>query len=137
MTKRDRDSKRAAALLSALAESNERLIAFKEQVRAHPEVVGAQHALELRGYDSGPVLEGYVDAELRSGHALAWWLDVHWGEEGWRVEASVRVDREEGEDILHVFPVRQATTLDDFISELNGAVADLIRSADEIDFASV
>ena len=134
-TKLDVESQRAAQLLTALARNNVRLAALQTAVRAHPEVVTSRHALDLRDYESGPVLEGYVDAELQSGQALAWWVEAHWDPSGWRIDSSVRVDHADGEDLIWSFPPRCASTLDTLIAQLDDAISDLAASADETNFA--
>lgn len=133
----DAESRGAARVLAALAASNEGLIALKRRLRENPEVTSVQQSLTLRDYQSGPVVEAFVDAELTSGRAVACWLEIHWGEAGWVVDYAVRVNHDGGEDVVRSFEPRRAKTIDDFVAQLEASVADLFRATETSDFAAL
>ena len=68
---------------------------------------------------------------------MAWWLEVRWSETGWLIEYSVRANHNGAEDIVKAFRARKAETLDAFITQLEAAVVDLVRTADAVDSAFV
>jgi hypothetical protein len=94
-------------------------------VQSYPEVLHVQHALGLRSYQTGPVVEAYVDAELASGNAVGWWLEIHWDKARWLIESSIRLDHEGGEDTITAFPPRKAVTLTELLDQLKASVIEL------------
>lgn len=126
------ENKLALKLLHGIAVSNEMLISLSQDLRARPEVVRVLHSLEARKHQSGAALEGYVDAELRNGKAICWWMDAYWKEGKWVIECSVLVNNDEGQHIFKEFPSKSAESLDDFITQLERATSDLVASASTI-----
>jgi hypothetical protein len=125
-------SKNASRLLEALAESKGTLTDFARQLRSQPEVVRVLTNFEPREYQTGFVLEGYVDAELRNGKAMAWWLEARWNESLWTIESRVLVNDDQGQYTFREFPERTAETLDDCIAQLALATTELIDSGDAV-----
>jgi hypothetical protein len=136
----DKGSKDASRTLEVIASSHETLINLARTLRSHGEVIDATEAIELRNFQSGPTVEEYVDAELRNGFGICWWLEVNWNENQWVIESRVTVTKlkvDEGSSDLMIFPERRAETLDEFLRCLQEATNELIQSLDLIDLAGM
>lgn len=133
----DVESMQVAKLLMAIAETNEKFIALSQDLRSRPEIIRVLHSLECRKYGTGVGLEGYVDAELKNGKAICWWLEVHWNEEKWLIESRILVNSDQGQDTIKEFPEKVSGTLDEFIAHLELATNELINSIRTIDLTAV
>jgi hypothetical protein len=102
----DTPSEQASRVLSALADTHERITGLARELRSHAEVTRVVHELGPRNYKSGPVIEAYVDAELRSGRSVSWWLEITWVEQ-WQVSARILENSAEGQETLRVFQTDQ------------------------------
>jgi hypothetical protein len=122
----DQASRNAVQLLESLAQCKARLIELAHDLREHPRVVTALHAVECWPYGSGSMLELYLDVELREGQALSWWLEVTWGSEAWHIESRVSLIDEQGSTTLKNFPDHTATIYEDFLQYLHTAMSDLV-----------
>lgn len=101
------------------------LRAFQEALKALPSVVTVEGVLEFREYDSGPVLAVWVDAALRDGRAVVWWMDVT------ATPAGLVVDRrisESGRDTLVAFPDVILQPGDSFKTATAGALCALLST---------
>ena len=125
----DKESVSATFLLEALATANARLIEFSRALRSRLEVVDVLHCLECRWYLTGPMIEGYVDVEIRGRKSVAWLLDIRWPDK-WLVDTRVVSNHGQYQDVLREFPTREAESLGELITVLNLAVSELISSAD-------
>jgi hypothetical protein len=135
----DNQSKPAKRALEAIALSHETLIDLSVKLRFRPEVTDVLQDVYLRLYRSGPTVEGYVDAKLRNGKGICWWLEITWDENTWRVETRVMISNliiDEGSSDLIRFKDKQAKTLDEFIVVLEQATLELVQSVDSIDLAT-
>jgi hypothetical protein len=74
-------------------------------------------------------LERYVEADLRDGRNICWWLDMSPGGGNWVIQSRVYVSH--GDDI-HVFDDRLAATLDHLVQQLDQATGDLIETVDRL-----
>ena len=135
----DGQSQPAKRVLDAIALSHETLIALAVKLRFHPEVTDVLQEVDLRRYEASPTVEEYVDAKLRNGKGISWWLEVNWDENTWVVETHVSVSNlivDEGSNYLIRFKDKKAETLDEFIAVLEEATLELVQSADSIDLAT-
>ncbi len=116
----------ARRLLEALAETNRLFRDHAVALRRSPGVASAQASLEVCSYESGPVVEGYVDATLANGDGICWCLDVRWDERCWTIEATL--DRRSGDrqKTIAELPVERASEVDEFVSTLKRVVAELL-----------
>lgn len=128
----DTESRHVIRFLEAAAECNDKLIALAQSFQFKPEVIRVLNSFECRQYRTGPVLEGYVDIELRNNQALAWWLEVHWNSNQWIIKSRVTVNHAEGQDVIREFSDREADTLDECIDQLVRATSELVGSAGSI-----
>src|SRR5215208_6024097 len=87
----DSESRLALRVLGAIALSHERLIDLSVKLRFRPEVLEVLQNVSLRKYQSGPTVEGYVDAKLRSGKGVCWWLEAYCNETQWVIESRVSI----------------------------------------------
>jgi len=69
-----------------------------------PQVENVATALEIMNYDSGPLIEGYVDAELSDGNGICWRLDVTWDSNSWNIRGVLERNSASGTDILERMP---------------------------------
>jgi hypothetical protein len=131
----DSDSLVARKVLGALAEAQSALQNLWNEVRERPEVTAAVYAIEFRNYSYGQGLEAYVDAELRNGKAICWFLEVVWPDDSWDVQAEVLVNDQFGQLSLHPFPPRSIRSLDELISTLKLETERLAASLRSIDLS--
>jgi hypothetical protein len=129
----DIESKQAAKLLETIAGINECFIDFSQSLRSRSEVLSVKHSLECRKSDSTVMLECYSDAELHSGKAICWWLEVQQNEEQWVLETSVLINDGQGQSVIREFPNRVSTTIDELIAQLEEATFELLSSIASID----
>ena len=126
-------------MLEAIALSHETLIDLSVKLRFRPEVTDVLQDVYLRRYESGPTVEGYVDATLRNGKGICWWLEVTWDENTWLVESRVTLSNliiDEGTTDLIRFKDKKAETADEFIILLEEATLELVQSADSVDLST-
>jgi hypothetical protein len=122
-------------LLNAIADSNEQLSAVSENLRLRPGVIHVMRDLDIRKYETGTMIEMFIDVELKGGRAISWSLDIHCHETDWDIDASVRIIHEDGQDPIQEFPARTAKTAEDFIAQLKVVTASLASSADSINLS--
>ncbi|MCW3094439.1 MAG: hypothetical protein JWL77_57 [Chthonomonadaceae bacterium] len=91
-------------------------------MRKHPSVVGTHSGVELRHYESGPIIEAYVEAELSNGNAVTWWLDVRPSGKAWSFEARILGNDDRGEITLHVFPTVAASSVQGCVKAFHHAI---------------
>lgn len=134
-----RDSQQAAAVLSCVSRSNERLLALSHKLRTQPEVTNSSHLFLLRDYPlSDPLLGAYADARLQDDRTVVWSLEIRWNEDNLRIESNVSInDHEQGQSFISEFPERVVVTIDEFVSHLEQATSELVASADLIDLGSL
>jgi hypothetical protein len=103
--------------------------------RAVPGIKGVNRVLDCRAYKSGTMLEANVEAELKDGNAVCWWLDVSWKQEEWHIEPSVLVTDDESQRVLRDFTEKRPKTIDDFTVDLKEATCDLVAYARSMDLS--
>src|SRR5260370_27681126 len=96
------------------------------QLRRLSAVANAQACLEPAFYANGPVLEGYVEANLTNGDVVCWCLDVRWNQDSWAVEATL--DRKTGDrqQTVGEIPVETVNDFDAFLKVLKRVVRELL-----------
>jgi|SRR5882724_3939880 len=124
----DAESAESIRVLESIAQCNEQFIALSQwlSLSGHKNVT---HDVDCRAYESGTMLEAYVEAELEDGKVICWWLDISWNRESWRIAASVLVNNDDGQEVLKDFPEKTPGTLNDFVDQLKEASADLVAHA--------
>jgi len=123
--------------LHAVAVANKRLLDLYGRLMRNPVIKEVHHELDCRPTEppNGIMLTIAVDAELPHGPGLVWDLDVWWHTD-WGIDSSVRFVYGEDDEYVRRFPTRRATTVEDFVAELERAVEDLVAVAAESDIAS-
>jgi hypothetical protein len=125
----------ASLLLSALAEHREAMISLAVDLRRRRQVAEVTTGIDIRKYESGEIrVESYVDAELRDGRALCWWLEMSSADPArWTIGASLRENNASGQDVLRDFgelagnsPAGLASGLDRLTREL-AAATDIVH----------
>jgi hypothetical protein len=94
------------ALLVALAAARERLVALELSLRGRPDVVQTWSMMDCRHALAGPALEWRVEAELRGGAVLTWWLEACQDDGDWVLEASVTLEGDRAARTLVQVPTR-------------------------------
>jgi hypothetical protein len=69
-------------------------------VRSWPNVKSISHWVDMYNIQNAFRLEEYVDAELSSGHAISWRLELTVREDLVAVEADIRRIHEKGQDVV-------------------------------------
>jgi hypothetical protein len=108
-------------ILNALAKVTRLLRDHGVSVRLKPGVKSVATSLEVVEYDNGPMIEGYVDAELEDGTALSWRLDVRWTEVSFEIDATLERISGAGSETLRQLPesvIRDARELPDALIEV-------------------
>jgi len=95
-------------------------------LRKHPQIIRALNALEFRQYQTGSMVEGYVDVELQDGRALCWWIDIQW-QETWKISSRIYLNDSEEQKTVHEFTERLTSDLDTCIYEIDIATHELVR----------
>ena len=72
----DSVSMQTTRMLHSLARCNESFIELSQTLRASPNIANVVRGLDCRAYQSGTMIEAYVDAELTSGKGICWWLEI-------------------------------------------------------------
>jgi hypothetical protein len=117
----------ARRVLGTLAEVKDLFRIHSIAIRRMNGVQRTLHAVEVIKYETGPVLEGYMDAELADGTILSWLLDVSWTEDSWMIEAKTARSAGGEQDILEALPSANVHSLDEFIQNLMEAVRRLLE----------
>lgn len=123
----DSASRRAVELLETLATCKVRLVDLAQKLRRRSEVVEVLDRLECWRHPVGSLIEGYVDVELKNGHALCWYLEVRWDDEKWTIETRILGNVTESQEVLHEFPDRTAMGFDEFLKSLLDATEELVQ----------
>jgi hypothetical protein len=63
-------------------------------------------------------VEWYAEAEFEDGSAISFGQELSWHDGEWTIDASVRVNDDQGERVLLELPRRYATEPADLVSEL-------------------
>jgi len=97
----------ATDILTAAAGWREQSLQLAARLRDDPVVREVTSGLDVRAYTSGVVLELFIDAELTTGTAITFWIDViPQAEERWRITSEVRGMRGTEQELLR--PVQDA-----------------------------
>lgn len=132
----DNESKYVAKFLEAIASNNRKFIELAGALRLQSKVLSVKQGIDCRQYNSGTRIEYYVDAELRNGKSMCWWLEIIWNKECWTIEASVLVNHDQGQDKLKEFPDKISETFNEFITQFNDSTNELVSSIDGINFST-
>jgi hypothetical protein len=120
--------------LRALSEAREAFLDCARIVQGIESVARVQSALEARSYATGPIIEFFLDVALHDDTAVVAWLDVVPAGDEFLIRPSLRLLNFEGETV-HELPERFATTEDEFVGELLGAVRQLLAAFRKVDLA--
>ena len=123
-------------MFSGLADANRHLIDLARALRVDPDVVSVKQRTEFRKYTDAPLLEGFVDAELRSGKAVGCWFEIKFEGEDIQLHRSVRISHEQGEDILLELPV-VSVAITSMETALPAALKEICDRMIAIDLASI
>ena len=118
----------ALRLLTALAETAEQFVNFGRQLTSYSSIRQVRQSLEFRKYTTGPVLEGYVDAELLEGKTLAWLLDLTWDKSTWKLRYSICINQDSNQEVIKQFPEVTGRTIKQLTEILKRTTLELIDS---------
>ena len=117
-------------VLRLLAALNEHLVEHAIARRARPEVARVARGADVRLYESGSVLDLSVDAELRNGRALTWWVDVRPEEEILAVSTRVLRMRDSDQEVVLFFSRENAQDMASLAAILASTGDQVRRSID-------
>ena len=123
----DNESRHAVRLFESLADWNFEFTKLAQKFRPHPDVLRVSSNIEHRKYQSGTVIESYVELELKNDKSLCWWLEVRWDDKNWFIDSRILLNDLEGQNTIHQFDERLVTTLDSFLLQLSEAIQELVR----------
>jgi hypothetical protein len=89
-----------------------------------PGVISAQTRLEVVNYESGPMIEGFVETEMSDGTSVCWCLDVKWTQDSFLIEATLDRNSDVGSETLRRLPERVVQNT----GELPNALAETTRT---------
>ena len=96
-----------------------KFIKLAEHLRSQYNVLSVKQDIYFQQIESYVGLELYVDAELRNGKAICWWLEINWTEERWVIETCVLVNHNQCQDKLKEFPDKFPETFGELIVQFN------------------
>jgi hypothetical protein len=129
----DFESEKSIKLLECIAACNEQFIALSQWLNSLSNVKNVCRGFDCRAYETGTLLEAYVEAELDEGKVTCWWLDVSWDEEGWQIQASVLVTDDQGQRVLKNFPEKKPQTLEGLVVQMKAVTSELVTYARSMD----
>jgi hypothetical protein len=133
----DSNSENVIRLLEMLAACNTKFIHHASLLEKQPEVKEATTRFECRRCGMETLIEGYVDAELQSGKAVCWYLEVRWdANHTWLIDTRILINHAGGQDTGHKFPDRMTSEFNEFLNNLQEATEELI-SFDGVNLASI
>jgi hypothetical protein len=120
--------------LRALGDAREAFLRSARAAESIESVVRVQSGLDARVYESGPMIELFLDVALMSEDAVVAWLDVVLADDETTIRPSLRWLRAEGETV-HELAERFATTETEFAVELSGACRQLLEAFEKVNLA--
>ena len=132
----DEYSQQVVLFLEALAQCNAEFIALRHRLSHHPEVITVHRLIECHPYQTGSMLDGYVEAELRTGIACTWWFDLTWTSEQWTIDSKVTVNADQGQEVIHEYPPLHSQTVVQCVSDLIHTISVLVADADTRDLSN-
>jgi hypothetical protein len=113
--------------LRALGNAREAFLRSARAAESVESVTRVQSGLDARVYESGPMIELFLDVAVTSEDAVVAWLDVVLADDETTIRPSLRLLRSDGETV-HEFADRFATTEAEFALELSGACRQLLHA---------
>lgn len=121
------ESDTAKRFLEALAETNRLLRDHSVELRRSPRVMKAQCSpLDAVRFANGPGLEAHVEAVLKEGDVVCWWLYVRSTPNSWSVEASIDCKSPNGQETEKELPTQTVTDFEEFLEILKRVVRELL-----------
>jgi len=122
-----------AAGIRVIAHARQAMIDLAVRLRREPAVREASSGMDVREYTdefshAKPLyVEIWTDAELHSGDARAWLLDLRWDETAWVIDAELVMQTAAGQDVLKALPPRRAGSVDELDVVLAEVVLELVE----------
>jgi hypothetical protein len=117
----------AKKLIEALAQANRLLRDHSVNLRRLPYVAKAETSpLEAVVFANGPGLEGHVEAVLKRGDVLCWWLYVRSEDNLWSIDATLDRTSGDRQETMSELPTATASDFDGLLSTLKRVVGELL-----------
>jgi len=116
MTKNDETI--ARQLLETLAQVTDLFRNGAVTVGSHNKVSKTVNAVEFIKSATGPMLTGYLDAELKGGTAISWLLDLRWTDNAWTIEARLARSTVKGQETIQELPTESVDEFDHLVRSL-------------------
>lgn len=120
--------------LRALGDAREAFLRSARAAEGIEAVERVQSGLDARVYESGPMIELFLDVALTSEDAVVAWLDVVLADDETTIRPSLRLLGADGETV-HEYAQRFATTEAEFALELAGACRQLLDAFGKVNLA--
>ena len=123
--------------INAVGDMRERMVVLAASMRSRHDLHLLRTGLDIRNYQSGAVVECHISAETSQRTAVSWWIDIFMHPDHWVVESSVRMNREEQEELL--VPELRVEVLDqsDLPVAIQAAVDRLVIEAETLDLSQL
>jgi len=126
----DADSAIGLRLLETIGQCTARQMEFSIKVRKTPEVLSTINIFECRTYQAtGTSVSFYLDADLKSGKAISFQIELDWDEREWILSTRIILNYREGYDVIKQFPERRTEIFDELLINLIAAESELHNSS--------
>lgn len=126
----DADSIIGLKLLEVIGEYNNQLKNFDIQLTKRPEVLSTIIQIDCVKFPvTGALLSFYLDAELKNGNAISFFLGLDCNEEEWVVSTHISINDDKGYDLIKDFPERKTKIFSELLAHLASASSELLDSS--------
>lgn len=112
-------------ILGALGQVNRILRDHSAGMERRDDVKSTMTRLEVVNYQTGPMVEGFIEAEMGNGTALCWNFDLTWTDDAFRIEATLDRSSSKGSETLKRLPTKvlhHAEQLPDALTDVTRAL---------------
>lgn len=126
----DNESLIAIRLLETIALCNSKLEQLSIELRNRPDVLSRETVLECKAYPvSGISLSFNLDAELKSGNCLNFYLGLSWSNRDWVISSNISVNDEHGYKVIKDFSEKHSSNYEELLILLESAVSELLSNS--------
>jgi hypothetical protein len=118
-------------ILIAIGACHQRLTQHAITLREFPSVRSVSHVVDLPRLETAFRYVEYIDAELTSGEAISWCLELTVSRDEISIDADVRRIHRDGQDVLSTVKTRDYDAIGECVFELSG-VAERLCTANPL-----
>jgi hypothetical protein len=131
------DNEIAMSLVQIVAESNEKFMDMCRKLDNKKEVIKTIRDLEFRNYESGSMIEMYIEANFKINKFVCWFIDCSFKEQTWIIDSRVCLTDDSGQSVIEEYPELHTISVEHFINNLKKSVSLIESSIDNFDFSSL